>query len=310
MLVRILGRKAMNARKPIVRLALYTTLLALMWLPVACAKRSVTAPARNLNLAMGNPSNALAKPSSKDNYLIAGKYFVLSYNSTKGTSNWVSWRLSKSDIGTAARVSFYPNTSLPAGFRVVTPSDYASSGFDRGHMCPHADRSANAAMSRATFVMTNVVPQSPPLNEQTWERLESYCRDLALHGKVLYIITGPYGKGGVGKNGPANSIGPTGTIIVPSRCWKVIMVVNAGSGDDIAKVNRRTRLIAVVMPNTMKVEKSWSKYRTSVAHVEQLTGYKFFDKVPAQIIGPLKQAVDKTSIPRAAPRRYGRGSGD
>lgn len=285
------------------RIKLFLSILIVMLLVVGCQRS--TAPDRNLSLAMGNPSNATTNPSNKDNYLKAYKYFALSYNSSKGTPNWVSWRLTKDDIGNAARVPFYPDTHLPRGFQVVTPGDYTGSGFDRGHMCPHGDRSANDIMSKSTFVMTNIIPQSPPLNQQTWAELESYCRDLANQGKVLYIIDGPYGKGGTGKNGPAETIGIMNTITVPSRCWKVIMVLDSGSGDDVSRVNSNTRLIAVVMPNTMKVRRGWAGYRTSVANVEKLTGYKFFDKVPAEIINPLKNMVDKVHIPRSAPPSYG-----
>jgi DNA/RNA endonuclease G (NUC1) len=56
------------------------------------------------------------------------------------------------------------------------------------------------------------------------------------------------------------------------------------------------------MPNTDKVEHRWDRYRTSVRKVEELTGYTFFDNVPADVIGPLKLQVDdeRISMPRTA----------
>lgn len=297
-------RIRIGAHQAIMRFLLFMLAVVVVGMLLAgCQKQGVSA--HNLNLVMGNPSNATTSTSNKDNYLISNKYFALSYNNSKGMPNWVSWRLAQSDIGNAARVPFYPDPHLPRGFQVVTPGDYTGSGFDRGHMCPHGDRSANDTMSKSTFVMTNIIPQSPPLNEQTWAQMESYCRDLVQQGNVLYIIDGPYGKGGAGKNGFMETIGTTNTITVPSKCWKVIMVLNNGSSDDPRKVTSNIRLIAVVMPNNMKVSPSWAGYRTSVAHVEKLTGYKFFDKVPAAVIDPLKQQVDKVHIPRSAPPRYG-----
>jgi endonuclease G len=124
---------------------------------------------------------------------------------------------------------------------------------------------------------------------------------LAEAGKILYIIDGPYGEGGVGRNGPMNTVGSRNFVTVPSKCWKVIMVLNNRPGDDLQKVGRSTRLIAVIMPNDMDVDDDWSVYRTSVANVEKLTGYKFFSRVPADIINPLKQKVDKVRIPYSAP---------
>ena len=73
-------------------------------------------------------------------------------------------------------------------------------------------------------------------------------------------------------------------------------------GNDVDRVNEKTRLIAVVMPNDDSVRHDWARYRTSVKDVENLTGYTFFDRVPADIINPLKEKVDRTAIPAAAGR--------
>jgi endonuclease G, mitochondrial len=54
----------------------------------------------------------------------------------------------------------------------------------------------------------------------------------------------------------------------------------------------------VIMPNDRSVpQDNWWRYRVSVKEVEELTGYTFFDKVPAQLINPLKEEVDSEFIP-------------
>jgi len=94
------------------------------------------AGAESPHLKMGNPSNAMTKTRDRDNYLMEKPYFALSYNDSKGTPNWVSWRLTVADLGRAARYPFYPDQTLPGGFTRILPADYTGSGFDRGHMCP------------------------------------------------------------------------------------------------------------------------------------------------------------------------------
>lgn len=259
------------------------------------------------HLRMGNPSAATANPANPNNFLCEKKYYALAYNNSKGTPNWVSWRLGREDLGPAPRVPFYPDAELPAGLTRITPRDYTGSGFDRGHMCPHGDRSATPELSHATFVMTNIIPQSPNVNEKAWDQLEEYCRDLVrLQGKTLYIISGPAGQGGEGRSGRRETIGTQHKVTVPASCWKVIMVLDSGTGDDLARVNGATRLIAVIMPNTMAVGEAWAGYRVSVREVEQLTGYTFFDRVPPALIQPLKEKVDRVRIPPPrAPRRAG-----
>ncbi len=254
--------------------------------------------AESLDLQMGNPSGATRSVFNADNYLMEKEHFTLSYNNSKGTPNWVCWRLEASDLGDAPRASFHPDETLPGGFKRITPQDYTGSGFDRGHMCPHSDRSANPGMSAATFVMSNIIPQSPPVNQKAWAQLEMYCRNLVeRHSKKLYIVSGPAGQGGTGTEGFKNIIGERFKVVVPAQCWKVIMVLDAEGGDDLQKVNEQTRLIAVIMPNNMSVGQDWSRFRVPVRDVESLTGYKFFSKVPANIIEPLKEKADDEHIP-------------
>jgi endonuclease G, mitochondrial len=260
----------------------------------------------SLDLKLGNPSHATGSGLNRDNFLMEKEYFTLSYNNSKGTPNWVMWRLEASDLGNAPRRNFHPDETLPHDFKRITPEDYTGSGFDRGHMCPHSDRSASPEMSEATFVMSNIIPQSPSVNQKAWAQLEMYCRRLVeRNDKKLYIISGPAGQGGTGSEGFKNIIGERLKVVVPAQCWKVIMVLDADGGDDLQKVNEHTRLIAIIMPNDMSVGQDWARFRVPVTDVEKLTGYKFFDKVPANIIEPLKEKVDDVHIPRPRAIKYG-----
>jgi endonuclease G len=253
------------------------------------------------HLRWGNPSGAKEDEAEKDDYLMKKKYFALSYNNAKGTPNWVSWRLVKEDLGNAKRAdAFVPDPDLPKRFKKVFTRDYAGSGFDRGHMCPHSDRASNDDASAATFVMTNIVPQSPKNNQRPWKYLEDYCQSLAEQGKELYIVSGPAGEGGEGSKGDATELAD-GKITVPKTTWKVVMVLDEGG-----EPTRDTRLIAVNVPNNMSVGDDWSKYRVAVKDVEALTGYTFFDQADPAILGPLKDKPDRERIRPTAPREEGR----
>jgi endonuclease G len=254
----------------------------------------------SIQLLMGNPSGATEDTDKPDNYLMRKPYFALSYNNAKGTPNWVSWCLRESDLGNAPRAEFYPDPDLPREFKHVRPADYSGSGFDRGHMCPHSDRASSNEASQATFMMTNMVPQSPACNQKAWADLEDYCRDLVRKKhQTLYIVAGPQGQGGEGKEGPKEIVGHPPKVTVPAKCWKVVLALENGKGDagDVNRVNRLSRVFAVMMPNDMSVGHGWAKYRTSAREVEDLTGYQFFNRVPAAVIGPLKERVDEERIP-------------
>lgn len=255
--------------------------------------------AQDFNMLLGNPSDATADSSNPNNFLVVKDICTLSYNNANGTPNWVSWSLKATDIGSAPRVAFHPDETLPAGFNRITPRDYTGSGFDRGHMCNHSDRSATSETSFATFVMSNMVPQSSANNEKGWAQLEAYCRELVTHHqKHLYIVSGPAGTGGTGKKGKMDSIGKDHFIRVPAETWKVIMVLDGSqpSFNDAQKVDAHTRLIAIIMPNDETIGEDWTPFRVSVRDVEDETGFTFFSKVPKSILDPLKEQVDAEDV--------------
>ena len=254
----------------------------------------------NVNITMGNPSNAVTNVNQPTNYLISRPQYVMSYHRDNGEPNWVSWHLDTSWLGSTPRQDDYrPDTSLPAGWYQVDANDYSGSGFDRGHMCPSGDRTASVADNSSTFLMTNFVPQAPFNNQGPWEALESYCRTLVNNsGKELYIISGGSGQGGSGSNGGTTNTVAAGHVVVPSETWKVIMVLDAASGNDVARVTTSTRLIAVRMPNAQSIGSGtdWRTFRVSVDEIETLTGYDFFSNVPVGIQAVIEATVDNQRV--------------
>jgi endonuclease G, mitochondrial len=242
---------------------------------------------RTLNPTTTNPNALLGKPTpansfNADDYLIDRPQYVLSYNRSKGIPNWVSWQLTSDWLGDLPRPQFETDNSLPQGWQRITPADYSGSGFDRGHMAPAADRNRTAADSRAVFLMTNIIPQSPDNNRGPWEGLESYCRRLVNSGKTLFITAGTAGVGGKGEKGEKQSIA-RGKVTVPAMTWKVV-VVSDRPNPAIADITEQTRVIAVLMPNQQGIkERSWQEFQTSVDQIEQMTGYDLLANLPKSV---------------------------
>lgn len=262
----------------------------------------------SVHFLLGNPSSATANVANKDNFLMVKQNYVLSYNDSKGIPNWVSWQLTKDDLGAAPRKrAFDTDNSLPDSFKHVNTLDYKTSGFDRGHMCPHSDRAKDTAMSYSTFIMTNIIPQAPNVNQKAWDQLEIYCRELVTKGNRLYICSGPLGSGGRGSKGYMTSLSD-GKVEVPSACWKIAVVVpgDGQANEDIARITPETRVIAIIMPNDENsVGLEWGQYRTSVEEIEKQTHLKFFDKLPAEIAKALKEQVDEEKLPAPVAVQHG-----
>lgn len=261
-------------------------------IPTASPSPTPTSPPQDstdAHLKYGNPSNATFEVDKSDNYLLLKPQYAISYNRSKGIANWVSWQLNSSWLGDTPRQDdFRPDSSLPSSWYRVTPTDYTNSGFDRGHLTSSEDRGATVQDNSATFLMTNIIPQSPDNNRGPWIQLETYCRELVKQGKELYVVAGGVGEGGTGEKGAMTSLAG-GKVSVPASTWKVILVLNSSW----EQVSETTRTIAVNMSNTQGIRiRKWQEFRVSVDEVEQQTGYDFFSAIEPTVQSMIEAKVD------------------
>ncbi len=253
---------------------------------VSCSKKSndVTPPVippvvpppsgENEPLLLGNPTDAQASVTSPTNYLKYNAYYTISYNNSRGTSNWVGWHLQSEDLGSAPRQDdFRFDNGLPSGFYLVQSNSYSGSGFDRGHNCPSADRTSTVAANSSTFLMTNMVPQAPTFNQGPWAGLESFIRNtLVSTSKEAYIFMGNFGVGGYNGSNILVDYIDGGNVIVPSKIWKVILVLPKGT-NDLSRIDTSATVLAVEMPNDNRLyttggTTAWRNYITTVSSLE------------------------------------------
>lgn len=239
-----------------------------------------------VHLALGAPRDG----TPDDDYLMVKPQYALSYNRQRNVANWVSWNLDASYFGPAPRHKgrFLADGSLPVGFYHVEDRDYAGSGFDRGHMVRSEERTRTPEDNTATFLLPNVLPQRHDLNAGPWLRLEDYCQDLSQkEGKELYVTAG-----GLFSASP-ETIGHG--VAVPESCFKIVVVLDRGQG--VADITVKTRIIAVIMPNTTGIlDQPWGQYRTSVSEIERRTGYSFLTAVPEPTRSALAARIDTGPI--------------
>ncbi len=239
------------------------------------------------HLQLGNPSDAIADPNSTDNYLLESPEYALSYSKSRGTANWVSWKLDKSWLGPAKRDNdFRADERLPVGWYQVDGNDYKGSGYDRGHLVPSADRTRTQGVNSNTFFMTNIIPQTRDNNRETWRRMEEYCRRLVERGYDVYLVAGVYG----GSKKIAD-----GRVTVPAQTWKVAIAVQADT-DPIAASPANALVFAVDIPNTNRLSNNWRRYQLSIDDLETRTGLDFFELLP----DGLENAVESQNV--EAPR--------
>ncbi|HEY9878373.1 MAG TPA: DNA/RNA non-specific endonuclease, partial [Leptolyngbyaceae cyanobacterium] len=99
-----------------------------------------------------------------------------------------------------------------------------------------------------------------------------------------YIVAGTYGTQG--------TLGRKTKITVPSRLWKVIVVLDQ-PGAGINGVSSKTQVIAVDMPNQNTVDPDWRRYQTSIDSIELATGLNLLSNVPESVQAAIEAQVSK-----------------
>lgn len=242
-------------------------LLLLFLLPVlACGQD-------NSAFTLGNPAT-IAKRDTGRVVLVKPTYTVV-FERANSRPLLVAWHLDKTDFGPVPRFGdlFLSDPKLPTGYYPVGHFDYTKTGYDRGHLCPSGDRTTTVVRQTSTFIMTNVIPQAPLLNRETWEQLESWTRDQVKAGREAYVVAGGWARQGTLGKSP---------IQIPAFCWKVIVLLPDGL-TDLDRMGQAI-VLAVWMPNSDAVAlQKWSAYRVSVCEIEEKTGLKFFPTLPESI---------------------------
>ena len=102
--------------------------------------------------------------------IVQHDYYTLSYNEQYEQADWVMYRLSGDSLkGDKFRRKndFRKDTLITT--ESATLNDYKRSGYDRGHLCPAADRSWSETALSETFYMSNMSPQKPRFNRGIWK---------------------------------------------------------------------------------------------------------------------------------------------
>ncbi len=200
-------------------------------------------------------------------HVLTNEGYVVGYCEARKDPVWVCYRLSE--------VASFKAPPRPKQFVVdartrakVASTNYTNSGYDRGHMAPNYGVALcyGAHAQQETFLMSNIIPQSPNLNRRVWEQLEqAEIKTYAQRFKQLWAVDGPIFRGSPKKLG--------GGVSVPDACFKILAV----------EENKQPRILAFIMPQTVNGDEVPQQFLTSVAEIEKETGLNFFSELPKDV---------------------------
>ncbi|MCB1107344.1 MAG: DNA/RNA non-specific endonuclease [Chlamydiia bacterium] len=141
-------------------------------------------------------------------------------------------------------------------------SDYAKSGFDRGHITPAGDVPFSKEALEETFYLSNICPQNPQFNRGVWKKLEQHIRSLVREEGELEVITGPlflsHEEGG--KRFVTYQVIGESEVAVPTHFFKV--------------VSQKGRVWGYVIPN-QPIDGELETYLFPVERLEKISGIQF-----------------------------------
>lgn len=160
--------------------------------------------------------------------------FGVMHSGITRTPLWSAEHLTADNLESAKTLSrensFHPETRLPASSRAEL-SDYARSGYDRGHMAPNGDMPDRNSQHQS-FTLANMVPQDGENNRHLWAGIEAVVRKQASKEGELYVLTGPAFLG--------SDLRKIGNVLVPSHLYKVVYSPRQRAGVAFFVENRAT----------------------------------------------------------------------
>ncbi|NCW77200.1 MAG: DNA/RNA non-specific endonuclease [Oxalobacteraceae bacterium] len=188
--------------------------------------------------------------------------FAVMHSGVSRTPLWSAERLTRESIAAAKEVrrkdAFHAEEALPPTVRAEL-SDYARSGYDRGHMSPAADMPTEEAQHQS-FSLANIVPQDRENNQRLWSAIEGATRHLANQRGEIFVITGPLFEG-------ERIQRINGRVFVPTHVFKAIY--------DPAKKEGAAWLAPNAAGDTYEV--------MSLAELEKRAGINLFPAVPDSV---------------------------
>jgi endonuclease G len=207
--------------------------------------------------------------------------FIVGYSDIRGNPLWTEYAIYPVDES-------IPSLPRPSHFKTdwrainrIKHDDYTKSGYDRGHNAP------NYAISHLygkdgqsdSFLMTNISPQTPKLNRQFWQRLEEaevkYFTKLA---DKVWVITGPV------FTGSTERLSSSWRVEIPDAFYKIYITQ--------AKTNQDFKVLAFLVPQTVKGNEPLAQFVTSIDIIETQTGLDFFSDLDDVIENKLEASIE------------------
>jgi endonuclease G, mitochondrial len=232
--------------------------------PLGQAKRATVSTVGRYSQTFTYAGNPSPKAYPYPITILRNSAYLVGYDESRQNPAWVAYRIPAQTIpGDFPRPKRF--LTDPRTIARVTHDDYTGTGYDRGHMAPNlaiASRFGEKAQIE-TFLMSNVVPQKPVLNQGPWRLLEETLANVtAPAAGEIWVVTGPIYDGHPEYIRAGNEI--------PDAFFMAIA----------DETQNGPKLQAFILAQGTPRKADFRSYRTTIDKVEQATGLNLFTELP------------------------------
>lgn len=207
--------------------------------------------------------------------VIENEGFTLGYSELRRNPLWVSYH--------AAPVKSRKPYRRPKEFKTdtrtwvrVAARDYSHSSYQRGHLAPSwliAQLHGRSAQLQ-TFLMSNITPQSPALNQKVWQRLEEIEADrFARWFDGVWVIAGPIFDDDIQQLRSG--------VEIPDAFYRILL----------DEGRQQPQVLAFIVPQTVRGDEPLDQFLASVDEIEARTGLNFLADFDDDMEARLESAV-------------------
>lgn len=217
--------------------------------------------------------------------------YCYEFDRAKYHTRWVAYRFDAvtRQNKTGRSDAWSDDPGLPASLRIGTNG---FSGYDRGHICPSADRLYSQAANAQTFYMSNMSPQlGRGFNQSMWADFENFVRGFsgAKFADTLYVVKG----GTIDRlNGYVSR--PKGMqVAVPKYYFCALLGVKGGAYKAVGYLFEHRNYGSAEIQTAKSG--SYADYAMCIDELENATGIDFFHNLPDVV----EQRVESSYTPSA-----------
>lgn len=230
-------------------------------------------------------------PKSKESLqILEHSSLVIGFNKSYRMASWSFHQLLPDviDGGVTRSNDFRPDPIIPEyssqeadyflkEMRADSSFKYDGFGFDRGHLAPSADFRWSEKGLSETYYYSNMTPQRPGFNRESWAEVEMLLRKIVANNpKRYFVVTGP-----VLHDSLQRIERGVNKLVIPDLHYKIIVDLN----------EEHPKGMAFLMPNS-KCELPFFNYIVPIDSVEKITGLDFFPNLSEAIQHQIESKSD------------------